>query len=147
MYRVNLTSLPILILNEQDLHIVVVFFVFRVCLSQSLCVFVCLSVCLCVSVVFCLISSFIVIKRTTLFECQCISHERSNWRLYCFYFSYWRRDRHFTKSSEPHVGLAVCKAKTVPSFLGVFVLSRESNPWPSAQVLFRLSFSCCGNLS
>ena len=35
-------------------------------------------------------------------------------------FSYWRRDRHFTWSSEPREGLAACSAKGVPSFLSYF---------------------------
>lgn len=29
---------------------------------------------------------------------------------------YWRRDRHFTSSYEPREGLAVCRAKAIPSF-------------------------------
>ena len=37
-----------------------------------------------------------------------------------FYVSYWRRDRHFTWSSEPREGLAACSAKEVPSFLSHF---------------------------
>ena len=37
-----------------------------------------------------------------------------------FYVSNWRRDRHFTWSSEPHEGLACRSAKGVPSFLGYF---------------------------
>ena len=37
-----------------------------------------------------------------------------------FYISNWRRDRHFTWSSEPREGLACCSAKGVPSFLGYF---------------------------
>ena len=37
-----------------------------------------------------------------------------------FYVSYWRRDRHFTWSSEPREGLAICRAKAVPSFLSHF---------------------------
>ena len=68
-------------------------------------------------------------KKSTLFECQCIQHESTNWdtqepikwwapgTLY-FYVSNWRRDRHFTWSSEPREGLACCSAKGVPSFLG-----------------------------
>ena len=36
------------------------------------------------------------------------------------YVSYWRRDRHFTWSSEPREGLACCSAKGVPSFLSYF---------------------------
>ena len=34
--------------------------------------------------------------------------------------SYWRRDRHFTWSSEPREGLAICRAKALPSFLSYF---------------------------
>ena len=37
-----------------------------------------------------------------------------------FYVSNWRRNRHFTGSSEPREGLACCSAKGVPSFLGYF---------------------------
>ena len=37
-----------------------------------------------------------------------------------FYVSNWRRDRHFTWSSETREGLACCSAKGVPSFLGYF---------------------------
>ena len=37
-----------------------------------------------------------------------------------FYVSNWRRDRHFTRSSEPHEGLATCSAKEVPSFRSYF---------------------------
>ena len=36
---------------------------------------------------------------------------------YSIFFSYWRRDRHFTWSSEPREGPAACRAKRVPSFL------------------------------
>ena len=43
----------------------------------------------------------------------------TNWGHY-FYVSYWRRDRYFTWSFEPREGLAICKAKVVPSFLGHF---------------------------
>ena len=32
----------------------------------------------------------------------------------------WRRDRHFTWSSEPREGPAACRAKAVPSFLSYF---------------------------
>ena len=68
-------------------------------------------------------------KKSTLFECQCIQHESTNWdtqepikwwapgTLY-FYVSNWRRDGHFTWPSEPREGLACCSAKGVPSFLG-----------------------------
>ena len=33
---------------------------------------------------------------------------------------YLRRDRHFTWSSEPREGLAICRTKAVPSFLSHF---------------------------
>ena len=36
-----------------------------------------------------------------------------------FYVSYWRRDGHFTLSSEPREGLTVRRAKAVPSFLSL----------------------------
>ena len=36
---------------------------------------------------------------------------------YYFYVSYWRWDHQFMWSSEPHKGLAGCRAKAVPSFL------------------------------
>ena len=58
-------------------------------------------------------------KKCTLFECQCIWHESTNWE-HDFDVSYRRRDRHFTWSSEPREGLACCSAKGVPSFLGYF---------------------------
>ena len=31
--------------------------------------------------------------------------------------SYWRRDRHFTWSSEPRKSLTICRAKAIPSIL------------------------------
>ena len=37
-----------------------------------------------------------------------------------FHVSYWRRDHHFTWSSEPREGLAACSTKVVPSFLSYF---------------------------
>ena len=37
-----------------------------------------------------------------------------------FYVSNWRRDRHFTWSSEPREGLAISRAKGGPSFLSYF---------------------------
>ena len=58
-------------------------------------------------------------------------HESTNWGHY-FYFSYWRWDRHFTWSSEPHEGLAICsRAEVEPSFLSHFkTLSIGPNPRP-----------------
>ena len=55
----------------------------------------------------------------TLFECQCIQHESTDWGHH-FYVSCWRRDCHFTWSSEPREGPAACSAKRVPSFLRYF---------------------------
>ena len=55
----------------------------------------------------------------SLFECQCIWHESTNWRHYS-YVSYWRRDRHFTWSCKLREGLAICRAKGVPLFLSHF---------------------------
>ena len=52
----------------------------------------------------------------TLFECQCIQQESTNWGHY-FHVPNGRRDRHFTWTSEPREGLAACKANEVPSFL------------------------------
>ena len=44
-----------------------------------------------------------------------------------FYVSYWWRDRHFTWSSEPHEGLAVCSSTSIShSILRPYVLVR---PW------------------
>ena len=55
----------------------------------------------------------------TLFECQCIQHESTDWGHY-FYVSCWGRDCHFTWSSEPREGQAACSAKRVPLFLRYF---------------------------
>ena len=49
----------------------------------------------------------------------CIKHESTNLGHY-FYVSNWKRDRHFTWSSEPREGLAACTAKVVPLFLSYF---------------------------
>ena len=55
-----------------------------------------------------------------------------------FYVSNWRRNCHFTWSSEPYEGLAACSVKGVPSFLSYFktlnilVPTRESNLRPPA---------------
>ena len=59
--------------------------------------------------------------------------------IFDFYVSYWRRDRHFTWSSEPREGLTACSTKEVPSQFTVIlrpwvsVRPRVSNPRPSAQ--------------
>ena len=63
-----------------------------------------------------------------------------------FYVSYWRRDRHFTLSSEPHEGLTACSTKRQREYLHfsvilrpwVLVQPRESNPRPPAQHLSAL---------
>ena len=54
-----------------------------------------------------------------------------------FYISYWRRDRHFTWSSEPREGLPVRRAKADLHFSVILrswvsVRPRESNPQPPA---------------
>ena len=47
-------------------------------------------------------------------------HESANWGHY-FYVSNWRRDRHFTRSSEPREVLwLMFVPKVVPSFLSNF---------------------------
>ena len=62
-----------------------------------------------------------------------------------FYVSLRRRDRHFTWSSEPSEGLAVCSAKAVPSFLSYFKTLRiglTTGIEPAtfrSQALYRLS--------
>ena len=56
------------------------------------------------------------------------------------YVCYWRRDRHFARSSEPREGLPVCRAKGVHLYLhfavilrpGLVIRPRESNPRPSS---------------
>ena len=60
-------------------------------------------------------------KKRTLFEGQnnVFSMKVLIWDT-IFYVSNWRRDHHFTWSSEPHEGLACCSAKAVPSFLSYF---------------------------
>ena len=58
-------------------------------------------------------------EKALLFECQCIKHESTNWGHYV-YVSYWRQDRHFAWSSEPREGLAIFRAKQVPSFFSYF---------------------------
>ena len=55
-----------------------------------------------------------------------------------FYVSYWRRDRHFTWSSQPPEGSPAYSANGLPSFLSYSlktvsrVRSRELNPRPPA---------------
>ena len=58
-------------------------------------------------------------KKALYLSVKCIKHESANWGHY-IYVSYWRRDRHFTWSSEPWEGPAACRAKAVPSFLSYF---------------------------
>ena len=79
------------------------------------------------------------------FRCQCIRHESINWVHY-FYVSYWRRDRHFTLSSEPREGLTACSTNWQREYLHfsvilrpwVLVQPRELNPRPPAQHLSAL---------
>ena len=49
-------------------------------------------------------------KKCTLFECQGIYHESAN-RGYYFQVPNWKRDRHFTWSSEPREGQGLRKHK------------------------------------
>ena len=69
-----------------------------------------------------------------------------NWGHY-INVSYWRRDRHFTWSSEPREGPAARRAKEVPSFLSYFK-TLSIGPAPGieprdlslcSQALYRLS--------
>jgi len=59
------------------------------------------------------------VNKSTLFVFECILHVSYKWEHY-FCVSYKRLDRHFTWSSEPREGLAICRAKAVPSFLSYF---------------------------
>ena len=60
-----------------------------------------------------------------LFKLECHSR-RNNMKffllgtLFLRLLYFWRRDHHFTRSSERREGLAVCRAKAVPSFLIYF---------------------------
>ena len=87
--------------------------------------------------VWCLCSLYVLCfsdntKNTLLFEYQ----ESTNWGHY-FYVSNWRRDRHFTWSSESHEGLASSVQMAYFHFsvilrpLGL-VRPRETNPRPPA---------------
>ena len=58
-------------------------------------------------------------KALYLFECQVFSTKVLIGDT-IFYVFQWRRDRHFTWSSEPREGPAACRAKEVPSFLSYF---------------------------
>ena len=57
-------------------------------------------------------------NKCTLFECQSIKHESTNWDTNLRS----RRDRHFTWSSEPREGLAAYSAKGVPPFSDTCIL-------------------------
>ena len=50
-----------------------------------------------------------------------IGHKSANWRHYLYIFD-WRQDHHFMWSSEPHDGLAICRAKGTVSFSVIFRL-------------------------
>ena len=63
--------------------------------------------------------------------------ENTNWGHY-FYVSYCRRDCYFTWSSEPREGLAIFRAKAVPSFLSHFKTLRIG-PAPGIEP----ATSCC----
>lgn len=55
-------------------------------------------------------------QKCTLFECYCILHESTTIEENIF-ISFSDGTGFFLCSSRPHEGLAICKAKTVPSFL------------------------------
>ena len=57
-------------------------------------------------------------NKWTLFECQSIKHESTNWDTNLRS----RQDRHFTWSSEPREGLAAYSAKGVPPFSDTCIL-------------------------
>ena len=57
-----------------------------------------------------------------------------------FGLSYWRRDRHFTWSSEAREGLPVCRAKEVLSFLSYFK-TLSIGPVPAKLTLPRLTIA------
>ena len=50
-----------------------------------------------------------------------------------FYVSYWRRDHHFTWSSEPLESLAACSTKVVPSFLS-YLKTLSIGPAPGIEL-------------
>ena len=65
-----------------------------------------------------------VLKKCTLFGCQCILHKSTNWGHY-YHVSNFRRDRHFAWSSEPCKGLAACRTLAVQrEFLHYSVILR-----------------------
>ena len=83
---------------------------------------------------------------STLFECQCIQHESTNLRHF-FGVSYYRRDRHFTWSTEGSSRLQGNLKKAVPSYLSISEYwsgqrDRTSDLPLCSQALYRLSYSC-----
>ena len=84
---------------------------------------------------------------STLFECQCsIWHESTNLGHF-FCVSYWRRDWHFTWSSEGSSRLQGNLAKTVPSYLSISEYGsgqrdRTSDLPLCSQALYWQSYSC-----
>ena len=65
-----------------------------------------------------------------------------------FYISYWTKARHFTWSSEPCKGLAVCKAMVVPSMFSHFktVSIDQTHNLPLCNyVLYQLSCTTAEN--
>ena len=55
-------------------------------------------------------------QKRTLFIVNVLCAKVENYR----YLPYQRRGRHFTWSSEPREGLAICTAKALPLFLSYF---------------------------
>ena len=67
-------------------------------------------------------------ERHFIWVCMFCFHESAYWGQY-FYVSNWRRDWHFTWSSEPCEGLAVCRAKAVQC-IHFSVIRRWVLVWP-----------------
>lgn len=63
----------------------------------------------------------------------------------CFDVSFWRQDRHFTCSFQPREGLAVCRAKEVPSWSWVMIRpGNQAHDLPLCiQTLYKLITCFC----
>ena len=72
-------------------------------------------------------------NKCTLLECQYTKQESANWGHF-FYVSFWRRDRHFTWSSEPREGVAACCAKEVPSSFLSYFKTLSNGPAPGIEL-------------
>ena len=72
-------------------------------------------------------------NKCTLLECQYTKQESANWGHF-FCVSFWRRDRHFTWSSEPREGVAACCAKEVPSSFLSYFKTLSNGPAPGIEL-------------